>query len=75
MTDNLIHLSIHLDHVYNEFLLQRTLLKRWRVAPTELVKVSRALLSTLLVLIGNRHRLGALATDLPWLVRDLSTAC
>ena len=71
IVENFCHLSKHLDRVYNEFLLQRTLVKRLRIAPTELVDVSRSLLSPMLVLLGNRHRQGAFATDLPWLVSIL----
>ena len=66
--ENLIHLSKHLDLVYNEFLVERTLVKRLRVPPVELVAVSRSLLSTLLTLTGNRHQLGSYTNDLPWLV-------
>ncbi len=48
-----------LDYLYNDFLLERTLVKRLRIPPTELINVSRSLLSTLLVMAGNRHRSGS----------------
>ena len=66
--ENYTQLSKHLDFVYNEFLIERTLVKRCRVSPAELVAVSRSLLSSLLTLTGNRHRLGSYTNDLPWLV-------
>ena len=66
--ENYTQLSKHLDFVYNEFLIERTLVKRCRVSPVELVAVSRSLLSSLLTLTGNRHRLGSYTNDLPWLV-------
>lgn len=59
-------ISTHIDHIYNDFLLQRTLVKRLRIEPDELIKVSRSLLSSILVLVGNRDRMGSYACDLPW---------
>ena len=69
VAENVYQLSKHLDFVYNEFLLERTLVKRLRVSPAELVTVSRSLLSSMLILTGNRHRQGWYSNDLPWLVR------
>lgn len=57
-----------MDFIYNEFLLHRALVKRLRVDPAELIRASRAVLSPLLVLCGNRHRQGFYANDLPWLI-------
>ena len=68
VAENYAQLSKHLDFVYNEFLIERTLVKRCRVSPAELVAVSRSLLSSLLTLTGNRHHLGSYNNDLPWLV-------
>ena len=68
VAENMFRLAKHLDYVHNEFLLERTLVKRLRVSPAELVAVSRSLLSTILVLTGNRHRQGWYSNDLPWLV-------
>ena len=68
VAENYAQLSKHLDYVYNEFLIERTLVKRCRVSPAELVAVSRSLLSSLLTLTGNRHHLGSYTNDLPWLV-------
>ena len=66
--DNYFLLSKHIDPLYNEFLLHRTLVKRLRIEPVELVRVSRSLVSRLLVMCGNRHRQGFFANDLPWLI-------
>lgn len=68
VSENFFQLSQHLDFVYNDFLLERTLVKRLRASSTELIRVSRFLLSKMLVLTGNRHRQGWYAGDLPWLV-------
>lgn len=68
VSENYFQLSQRLDFVYNEFLLERTLVKRLRASPTDLISVSRSLLSTMLVLTGNRHRQGWYSGDLPWLV-------
>ena len=68
VAENFFQLSKRLDFVYNEFLLERTLVKRLRVSPAELVTVSRSLLSGMLTLTGHRHRQGYYSNDLPWLV-------
>ena len=66
--ENFFHLTTHLERIYHHFLIQRTLVKRLRLAPTDLMSVARSLLSSMLVLLGNRHELRALAKDMPWLV-------
>ncbi|CAD6589419.1 MAG: hypothetical protein ASARMPRED_004039 [Alectoria sarmentosa] len=68
VAENFFLLSKHLDFVYNDFLIERTLVKQLRVSPTELVTVSTSLLSSMLILTGNRHRQGWYANDLPWLI-------
>ena len=68
VAENFFLLSKHLDFMYNEFLIERTLVKQLRVSPTKLVTVSRSLLSSILILTGNRHRQGWYSNDLPWLV-------
>ena len=62
---NFFVLANYLDFVYNDFLIHRALVKRLKVSPKELLTVSNTMLSTLLVLTGNRHRLGSYAQDLP----------
>lgn len=66
--ENYFQISIHLDPIYNEFLLHRALVKRLHVGPTELIRVSRSVLSPLLTLCGQRHQQGVYANDLPWLI-------
>lgn len=68
VAENYFQLSKHLEFVYSEFLLDRTLVKRLRVSSAELVVVSRSLLSSMLIMTGNRHRQGWYSSDLPWLV-------
>ena len=65
---NFFLLSKHIDPLYNEFLLHRTLVKRLHSEPVELVNIACSLLSPLLVMCGNRHREGHYANDLPWLI-------
>jgi len=57
--ENFFLINRQLDYLYDDFLLERTLVKRLQNSPTGLVNVSRSLLSTLLVLTGNRHRQGS----------------
>ena len=68
VAENFCHLTRHIDVVYNYFLIEKTLVKRLRALPTELVKVSRSLLSSMLILTRHRHRQGRWSNDLPWLV-------
>lgn len=68
VSENFFQLSKHLDFVYNDFILERTLVKRLRASTGDLISVSRSLLSTMLTLTGNRHRQGWYSNDLPWLV-------
>ncbi len=67
-SENYFQLSKHLDRDYNHFLLQRTLVQRLKTSPAELIRVSNSLLSAVLVLASNRHRMSAYSADLPWLV-------
>ena len=67
---NFIVLQTRLEFLYTDFLVQKTLVRRARLPPQDLIEVSRTLLSTLLVVTNNRHRLGSyVALHLPWLVR------
>ena len=66
--DNWCHLIKHQEYVYHKFLIQRTLVKRLRVASTQLMKLSKTLLSSVLLLVGYRHLHSSLAKDLPWIV-------
>lgn len=57
-----------MDFGYNEFLIQRTLVKRGRASSKELIRVSRQMLSTLLDIINHRAQIGIRAGEIPWLV-------
>lgn len=59
---------IYLDLIYNDFLLQRTLVRRIRARCDELLRISRLLMTTLLDVIGNRAALRSAACDIPWMV-------
>jgi hypothetical protein len=65
---------IYLDLIYNDFLLQRTLVRRIRARYDELLRISRLLMTTLLDVIGNRASLRSSYCDIPWLVRSDSCA-
>lgn len=66
--ENIYLLTNHIDFVYNGFLIERTPVKRLRVSSAELVTASRSLLSSMLILTGNRHRQGWWSNGLPWLI-------
>lgn len=59
---------IYLDVVYNEFLLQRTLVRRVRAPSEALVRISRLLLSTCIAVVNNRSHLGTMGCDAGWIV-------
>ena len=53
-----LHFSVKrlaVDSVYNDFPLERTLIKQIRASPAELITVSGILLSCMFTLTGNRH--------------------
>lgn len=58
---------IYLDVVYNEFLLQRTLVRRVRAPSEALVRISRLLLSTCIAVVNNRSHLGTVGCDAGWI--------
>ena len=68
---NFFSIAKYLDPLYNEFLIYRTLVKHLRDDSIQLIETSRRMLSALLEICGNRHRLCYYASDLPWLVRFL----
>jgi chromatin structure-remodeling complex subunit RSC3/30 len=62
----------YLDLIYNDFLLQRTLVRRIRARSDELIRISRLLMTTLLDVIGNRAALRSTSGDIPWLVSTVA---
>lgn len=62
----------YLDIVYNDFLLQRTLVRRARARPQELLRISRLIIGTILDVINNRSRLHGNNQDIPWIVSIFS---
>jgi chromatin structure-remodeling complex subunit RSC3/30 len=63
---------IYLDLIYNDFLIQRTLVRRLRARCDELIRISRLLMTTLLDVIGNRAALRTSSCDIPWLVSTVA---
>lgn len=63
----------YLDLIYNDFLLQRTLVRRIRARCDELLRISRLLMTTLLDVIGNRAALRSSYCDIPWLVSAVNS--
>ena len=59
---------IYLDVVYNEFLLQRTLVRRIRAPSEALIRISRLLLTTVLAVVNNRNQCGTAGCDAAWIV-------
>lgn len=64
-----VFLQIHLDYIFNEFLLYRILSKRLNTWSPDLVKVSHQVLSEILLLVDSRIRVMSLTPDLSWVVR------
>ncbi|KAJ5719976.1 hypothetical protein N7493_006854 [Penicillium malachiteum] len=63
-----IYLQLHLDYIYNKFMLYRILSKRLNIWSPDLVKVSQEMLGEVLMLIDTRVRDMKLAPDLSWVV-------
>ena len=59
---------IYLDIVYNDFMLQRTLVRRIRARSDEIIRISRLLITTLIDMLSN-HGTSTRNTDDPWMVR------
>jgi hypothetical protein len=63
-----IALSLHIDYLYNEFILQRVLVQRTEKGSAKLVNVAHDLLTNLLLLIANRSSVGEDVNSLVWVV-------
>ena len=59
--------SIMMGFRYNEFLLQRAIVKRAQINDRELISVSREVFSLVLNIV-NRNSTGKYACDMPWIV-------
>ncbi|KAJ5100700.1 hypothetical protein N7456_006752 [Penicillium angulare] len=71
-----VYLQLHLDYIYNRFLLYRILSKRLDIWSPDLVKVSIEILDEVLLLIGHRISVAKLSPELSWVMSfyGLSTA-
>lgn len=63
-----VYLQLHLDYLYDQFLLFRILSKRQNTWSPDLVKVSHEILSEVLLLIESRVRSMRLTPELSWVV-------
>ncbi|KAJ5948345.1 hypothetical protein N7466_001360 [Penicillium verhagenii] len=63
-----IFLQLHLDYLYDQFLLFRILSKRQNTWAPELVKVSHEILSEVLLLVDGRIRTMRLTPELSWVI-------
>lgn len=63
-----VFLQLHLDYLYDQFLLFRILSKRQNTWSSDLVKVSHEILSEVLLLIESRVRSMRLTPELSWVV-------
>jgi hypothetical protein len=61
-----------MDFRYNEFLLQRAMVRKLHVSSQTLVDVARELLTMTLNLIEQAPKIGRYWCDLPWFVREPS---
>jgi hypothetical protein len=62
--------TIVLGFRYNEFLLQRAMVKRAQINNRELISVSKEVFSIVLNILHHNSR-GQYAYDMPWIVRLL----
>ncbi|KAJ5648871.1 uncharacterized protein N7484_002594 [Penicillium longicatenatum] len=63
-----VFLQLHLDYLYDQFLLYRILSKRQNTWSPDLVKVSHEILSEVLLLIESRVRSMRLTPELSWVI-------
>ncbi|KAJ5708555.1 hypothetical protein N7488_008356 [Penicillium malachiteum] len=63
-----VYLQLHLDFIYNQFMLYRILSKRLNVWSPELIKVSQEILGEVLFLIDTRVRNMTLTPEISWVI-------
>lgn len=63
-----VSLCLHIDYLFNEFILQRILVQRTDKGSGKLVNVAQQLLSCLLLLIVNRSSAGEDVNSIVWIV-------
>lgn len=62
---------MYLDVIYNDFMLQRMLVRRIRARSDEVIRISRLLMNTLIEMLSNHGRSSSLTCDDPWMVSQL----
>lgn len=65
-------IPIYLDHLYNDFLLYRVLVRRTQVELATLIDISQRMLSTVLELIGKEIRSGTGIYNIGWNVSSFT---
>lgn len=63
-----VMLILHLDHLYNDFLIERYRVQRLHAPPEELLRLSTQLLADGLIVIAMRDKHGSGFTDIPWML-------
>ena len=68
--DCIVLMMCYLNHVYNDFLLQRFLVSRLRRPATVLLRLARQTVSDVLELVNRHDQLNLFRVDLDWIVSD-----
>ncbi|KAJ6015273.1 hypothetical protein N7540_009864 [Penicillium herquei] len=63
-----VYLQLHLEYIYNKFMLYRILSKRLNIWSPDLVKVSQEILGEVLLLIDTRVRDMKITPELSWVI-------
>lgn len=72
IVEDRIVFSLHLDILYNDFLLYRTIQKWTHTQPGAIIETSREMLSALLSMVARLSRLGHPVFDMGFNVRSAS---
>jgi chromatin structure-remodeling complex subunit RSC3/30 len=70
--EELLLFEIHVDFLYNDFLLYRTLGQRTQTQPQEIIGISREILKALIMMVSKRARYGESITNTGWAVRIMN---
>ncbi|KAJ6112017.1 hypothetical protein N7523_008078 [Penicillium sp. IBT 18751x] len=68
---NKVSLCLHIDYLFNDFILQRILVQRTEKGTEKLVNVAHELLSNLLLLIANRSSAGQDVNSIVWIISSV----
>ena len=68
-----IPVQMGMDFRYNEFLLQRAMVRKLQISNQKLLDVARGLLMQTLNLVEQAPKIGRFVCDVPWIVREQSS--